>query len=76
METVDLKALVAFGKVGMDMMASRILSLCALVGTVALSAYVAYSPSWQGAACVAIVACATFIPAIHAESKARQAPGE
>lgn len=56
METVDIKSLVAFGKLGMDLAGSRILSLCALAGVVAISAYSVYDASWQGAVCTGIVA--------------------
>jgi hypothetical protein len=68
METHDVQALVAFGKLGMDLAASKILSLCALVGVVALAAFVAYSPSLYGAVCTAIVAIC-FIAAVRAEKR-------
>ena len=67
----DISALVAFGKLGVAVLASRMLSLVSLGGVVALSAYVAYSPSWQGAACVGIVAVFVFVPALKAESRFR-----
>ena len=65
----DVKALVAFGKLGVAVLSSRMLSLLSLVGVVALSTGVVYSPSWQGAAVVAVVALCVFIPALKAESK-------
>jgi len=68
----DIKMLVAFGKVGIEMLVSRILSLTALFGVVALSAYVAYSNSWPGAACVGILALLVFGPALRAESRGVQ----
>ena len=68
METVDYKALVAFGKLGMDLAASKILSLSALVGVVALGAYVAYNPTWHGAVVDGILALC-FVVAVKAESK-------
>lgn len=71
----DIKALVAFGKLGMAMIASRMLSLVALFGTVALSAYAIYASSWQGAACVGILALLVFRPALRAEVR-REAPKE
>ena len=64
----DLKALVAFGKVGINMLASRMLSLGALLGVVALCGFVAYSPSWEGAAVTGILAIFVFIPSLRAES--------
>lgn len=64
----DITALVRFGKLGMRMMASRILSIISLLGVIALSGFVAYSPSWQGAACVGIVSFLVFIPSLKAES--------
>ncbi len=69
MEPSNLKALVAFGKLGMDLAASRILRLCALVGVVALAAYVAYNPTLYGAVCTAIVALC-FWAAVKAEKRA------
>lgn len=69
METIDIKMLVAFGKVGVQLLASRLLSLVALFGVVALSGYSVYMSSWQGAACVAILALFVFQPALKAERK-------
>ena len=65
----DIKALVAFAKVGIGMMASRMLSLLSLIGILAISAYSVYFSSWQGAACVGIMAVSVFIPALKAETK-------
>ena len=76
LELPDLQALIAFGKVGIHMMASRMLSLLSLVGIVALSAYSVYSSSWQGAACVGVLALFVFGPALKAESKGREAKSE
>ncbi len=70
----DIQSLVAFGKLGVKMMASRMISLIALFGTIALSAYVVYSPSWQGVVCAGIVACFVFVPALKAESKGATPP--
>jgi len=67
METSDLKALAAFGKLGLDLAASRILSYSALAGVVA------YSPTWQGAAVDGILALCFWV-AVKAES--RGAPKE
>lgn len=63
MEMVDVKALVAYGRVGIELMASKIVSLVCATGTVALSAYLIYSPSWQGVAVVyamVVVSMAAF----------------
>lgn len=65
----DIKALVSFGKMGMEMMASRMLSLLALVGVLALSVFVVHNPSVIGAVVLATIAVAVFIPALMAESK-------
>ncbi len=66
METSDLKALAAFGKLGLDLAASRILSYSALAGVVD-------SPTWQGAAVDGILALCFWV-AVKAES--RGAPKE
>jgi asparagine N-glycosylation enzyme membrane subunit Stt3 len=68
----DVKMLVAFGKVGIEMLASRILSLAALFGIIALAAYSVYAVSWIGASCVAILAVFTFIPAVKLESNRKE----
>lgn len=67
----DIKALVAYGRVGIEMMASRMLSLISLLGTLALAGYVAYSPTNAGLAAVAIVAIFAFMPALKAETGQR-----
>jgi hypothetical protein len=72
MKVPDVSALVAFGKLGMEIIACRMLSLLSLVGVIALSAYVAYSPSYVGAACVGILALCCFVPALKAESKRKE----
>lgn len=65
----DISALVRFGRLGVQMMASRILSLTALFGIIALGAYSVYASSWIGAAVVATLAIFAFIPSLKAESK-------
>jgi hypothetical protein len=69
----DMKALVAFAKVGISMMASRMLSLLALSGILALAAYSVYFTSVIGAGCVSIIAIFVFIPALKAESRREEA---
>lgn len=65
----DVKALVAFGKLGLAILASRMLSMTALLGILALSADSIYASSWQGAVCVAVLAFLVFMPALKAEAK-------
>lgn len=74
----DVRALVAFGKAGMEALASRALSYMALVGAVALASYTIYSESWQGVAVTLIVATLIFIPAVRCESSraAAESSGE
>ena len=69
----DMTALIAFAKVGISMMASRMLSLLALGGILAISAYSVYFSSWQGAACVGVMAIFVFIPALKAETRREEA---
>jgi hypothetical protein len=64
----DMQALLAFGKVGVNMMAARILSVTSLAGVIGVSAYVSYNQSWQGVAVCAIMAFFVFGPALRAES--------
>ena len=64
----DISALVRFGRIGVQMMASRILSLTALFGTIALGAYAVYTASYIGAGVVLILALFVFIPALKSES--------
>lgn len=68
----DIQALVAFGKLGLALTASRILSITALFGVVALAAYSVYAQSWQGVAGVAIIAWLVFRPCLAAESKIKE----
>jgi len=67
MKANEVIAMVAFAKVGMSILASRIVSVCALVGVVGLSSYVIYNPSWQGVAVVALAAFCGLLPAIRSE---------
>ena len=76
MKVPDIQALIRFGKWGFWLLASRVLSLVALVGLLALAGYVAYSPSWQGAAVVAVVALAAFIPSLKTETRQAAPKGE
>jgi hypothetical protein len=64
----DISALVRFGRLGVQMMASRILSLTALFGIIALSAYSVYDASYIGAAICLILALFVFIPALKSET--------
>lgn len=67
----DVRALVAFGKLGVRVLASRMLSLLSLAGVIALSVGVVYSPSLYGAAVVGVMALFCFIPSLKAEAKQR-----
>jgi hypothetical protein len=69
MEPVQIKALVAYGRVGFDLVASRALSLLSMACTFALAAGVVYNPTWQGAAVVGIVAALVFYPALSVDAK-------
>jgi hypothetical protein len=72
----NIKALVSFGKLGFSLLASRMISVLTLLGLLALSGYVAYVPSWQGAICVAVIALFVFQPALKAEGKREEPKGE
>lgn len=65
----DLEALVAFGKVGVQMLASRLLTLFSLFGCVTLGAYTVYTSSWQGVCVTAILALFVFLPALKLETR-------
>lgn len=75
MQLPDLKALVSFGRLGFKLLAVRMMTMTALIGILALSGYVAYNPTWQGAACVGIVALLVFQPALKAETKSNETTG-
>ena len=65
----EVKALVAFGRLGLAIIASRMLSMLALVGVLALGGYTVYSNSWQGVAVTAIVAWFVFRLALRSETR-------
>lgn len=67
----DLQALMALGKVGLDALGSRMLSMTSLLGVIALAAYTAWRPTYEGVALTAILALLTFIPALKAEGLRR-----
>ena len=69
MEMPDVKALVAFGKLGFSLMASRLMSVIALFGVLALGGFTIYIGSWQGVAVTAIIAWFVFRLALKAESR-------
>lgn len=72
---VDVQTLVRFGRLGMELFASRVLSLLSLAGFLALAGYVAYSPSAVGAA-VVLVALFAFVAALRAEAKPASPEGQ
>jgi len=63
----DVGALVAFGRVGVALAASRLMSLVTAFGTVGLGAYVIHFPSWEGVAVVALIAGCGLLPALQLE---------
>ena len=65
-----VKALVAFGRVGLQMMGARILSIVALLGYLGLAGYVAYNATWHGVTVCAILALVA-ISAFRAENRYR-----
>lgn len=68
----DIAALVRFGRLGMAMFASRVLSILALSAFFGLCFYTVYAPaSWIGAAVCAIAAIVCMF-AMRAEAAARQ----
>jgi hypothetical protein len=52
---------------GAKLFASRVLSIAALLGVLALGGYVVYRPTLEGVAVVAIVGLLAFIPSVRAE---------
>lgn len=70
----DLEALVAFGKMGVKMLASRAVTLLSLLGLLSLGGYAVYASSWQGVVVVAILALLVFRPALAAETGQRDTP--
>ena len=65
-----VRALVRFGRLGLEMLAVRILSVLALAGYLGLAGYVAYNPSWQGVSVCGILAIVA-ISAFRAENRYR-----
>lgn len=70
----DLQALVAFGRMGLMMAASRMLSGLSLLGLLFLAWWVASTaePSWQSVVVVGMVALC-FLAAVRAETGHRPA---
>lgn len=69
-EVDQIKSLVAFGKVGMQMLGARILSIIGLLGFLGLAGYVAYNPTWHGVSLCAILAM-VVICAFRGEARFR-----
>jgi hypothetical protein len=72
----DVQALISFGKLGFNLLASRMLSVLSMLGIIALSFDSVYSSSWQGAACVGILSLLVFLPSLRAESRRGEPKGE
>lgn len=70
----DIGALVAFGRVGVALAASRMMSLVMGFGTVALAAYVIRSPSWEAVFVVIVVGLCGLLPALAFEARNRKEP--
>ena len=74
MDQIDeVKAMLAFGRVGVSMFLARILSVVGLVGIIGLGFYVAWKPTWEGVASLGILALC-FARAVTAETGQRQPP--
>lgn len=74
MNLSEMQALVAVGRVGFALAASRLMSLVMGFGTVALAAYVIRSPSWEAVCVVFIVGTCGLLPALAYEARSRKAP--
>lgn len=68
MDLQEAQAIVRWGKAGMAMMAMRVVSLVAIVGVIGMCFFVGWKPSWEGVACVALLA-GCFIRANQDESR-------
>jgi ABC-type siderophore export system fused ATPase/permease subunit len=71
MDPSELQAVIKLSRIGLDLLASRMLSYTCLLGLLGLAFYVAWRPDWYGVAVVAIIAVAVYIPALRAESLRR-----
>ena len=76
MQMNEVQALVEFGKLGVRLVAMRILSAISMLGFLALAAYSVYTATWQGVVVCAIVGFLGVIPAIRAEAKRDATPGQ
>jgi len=72
MEMNDVRVLMAVGRVGFALAASRLMSLVMGFGTVALAAYVIRSPSWEAVSVVAVVGLCGLLPALAFEARNRK----
>lgn len=70
-ELDQLKAITAFGKVGIAMLQARMLSLIAEFALAGLCGFVAYSPTWHGVTLCGILALVA-ISAFRAEMRYRK----
>ncbi len=71
MKLQEVEALIAVGRVGFALAASRLMSLVMGFGTVALAAYTVQSPSWEAVCAVAAVALCGLLPALAFESRSQ-----
>lgn len=73
---VEIQALLAYAKVGVEMLGARILSILALFGIFALGGYVVYASSWQGVAVVVAIAYLVVRPVLASETGQRAEPAK
>lgn len=69
MDPNEIQAIIRLSKIGLDCLASRMLSYTCLLGLLGLAFYVAWRPDWMSVAVVGIIAVAVYVPALRAESK-------
>lgn len=76
-QVADIKALVAFGRLGVELAGMRLLSLVSLLGMLFLAWWVASTPApaWQSVVVVMVVALC-FLAAVRAESGQRHPPAQ
>lgn len=70
MKPNEIEAMIAVGRIGLNLAASRMMSISSIFGVVALAAYLIYSPSWQGVLVVGFVAVVA-ITALRLESRGK-----
>lgn len=64
----QVKTLVSFGKVGVQMLSARILSILSLAGLLGVGAAVVFYPTWHGV-CVCAILAVVAVSAHRGESR-------